>query len=121
MLVGHAEEPLPGHFLAYRLCQTRLASCWFATTRSFNMVACAVVGCSNRSDSCRRKKKPTNKNFFRIPKVVVDSCERSKTLSTNRRTLWLARINRADLDPENPNVRVCGAHFVTGKRLVTLV
>ncbi|KAH7978616.1 hypothetical protein HPB49_006103 [Dermacentor silvarum] len=72
-----------------------------------------VVGCSNRSDSSRRKK-PTNTNFFRIPSIVVDRCERSKTLSTNRRTLWLARINRVDLDPQNPNLRVCGAHFVTG-------
>ncbi|KAH7948768.1 hypothetical protein HPB49_002138 [Dermacentor silvarum] len=78
------------------------------------MVFCSVVGCSNRSDSSRRKKKPTNTNFFRIPRIVVDRCERSKTLSTNRRTLWLARINRADLDPQNPNLRVCGAHFVTG-------
>ncbi|KAH7981419.1 hypothetical protein HPB49_023992 [Dermacentor silvarum] len=45
--------------------------------------------------------------------IVVDGCERSKTLSTNRRTLWLARINRAYLDPQNLNLRVCGAHFVT--------
>ncbi|KAH7959681.1 hypothetical protein HPB49_013038 [Dermacentor silvarum] len=72
------------------------------------------VGCYNRSDSSRRKNKPTNTNFFRISRIVVDRCERSKTLSTNRRTLWLARINRADLDPQNPNLRVCGAHFVTG-------
>ncbi|KAH7979117.1 hypothetical protein HPB49_008260 [Dermacentor silvarum] len=78
------------------------------------MVFCSVVGCSNRSDSSRRKKKPTNTNFFRIPRIVVNRCERSKTLSTNRRTLWLARIIRADLDPQNPNLRVCGAHFVTG-------
>ncbi|KAH7966938.1 hypothetical protein HPB49_020806 [Dermacentor silvarum] len=77
------------------------------------MVFCSVVGCSNRSGSSRRKKKPTNTNFFRIPRIVVDRCERSKMLSTNRRTLWLARINRADLDPQNLNLRVCGAHFVT--------
>ncbi|KAH7965223.1 hypothetical protein HPB49_004768 [Dermacentor silvarum] len=76
------------------------------------MVFCSVVGCSNRSDISRRKKKPTNTNFFRIPRILVDRCKRS-TLSTNRRTLWLARINRADLDPQNPNLRVCGAHFVT--------
>ncbi|XP_077498994.1 uncharacterized protein LOC144112615 [Amblyomma americanum] len=78
------------------------------------MVLCAIVGCSNRSDSSRRKKKPTNTNFYRIPRIIADKCERSKTLSTNRRTLWLSRIKRADLDPDNPNFRVCGAHFTTG-------
>ncbi|KAH7965417.1 hypothetical protein HPB49_007511 [Dermacentor silvarum] len=76
------------------------------------MVFCSVVGCCNRSDSSRRKK-PTNTNFFRIPRIVVDRCERSKTLSTNRHTLWLVCNNRADLDPQNPNLRVCGAHFMT--------
>ncbi|KAH7948690.1 hypothetical protein HPB49_017641 [Dermacentor silvarum] len=75
------------------------------------MVFCSVVGCSNHSDSSRRKKKPTNTNFFRIPRIVVDRCERSKTLITNRSK---SRINRAYLDPQNPSLRVCGAHFVTG-------
>ncbi|KAH7948908.1 hypothetical protein HPB49_003397 [Dermacentor silvarum] len=70
--------------------------------------------CSNRSDSSRRMKKPTNTNFFRIRRIVVDMPERSKTLSSNRRTLWLARINGADLDPQKPNLLVCGADFVTG-------
>ncbi|KAH7964802.1 hypothetical protein HPB49_001459 [Dermacentor silvarum] len=77
------------------------------------MVFYSVVGCSNRSGSSRRKKKPTNTNFFRIPRIIVDRCERAKTLGTNRRTLWLARINRADLDLQYPNLRVGGAHFVT--------
>ncbi|KAH7974834.1 hypothetical protein HPB49_020260 [Dermacentor silvarum] len=72
------------------------------------------MGCSNRSDSSRQKK-PTNTNFFRIPRIVVDRCKRSKTLSTSRHTLWLARINRADMDPQNPNLRVGGAHFGTAR------
>ncbi|KAH7986267.1 hypothetical protein HPB49_026052 [Dermacentor silvarum] len=99
MPVGHADAPLPGD------CLLTDAS-----------VSSHLVGCSNSSDSSRRKKKPTNTNFFRIPRIVVDRCERSKTLSTNRRTLWLARINPADLDPQNPNLCVCvgGANFVTG-------
>lgn len=78
------------------------------------MVMCAIFGCSNRSDT-RGRKKPTNSNFFSIPKIVKNQCERTKALSTKRRTLWLARIKRANLDTENRNLRVCGAHFITGK------
>ncbi|KAH7978524.1 hypothetical protein HPB49_005800 [Dermacentor silvarum] len=100
MPVGHADAPLPGHCLLT------------AASVSSHRV---VVGCSNHSDSSRRKKKPTNTNFFRIPRIVVDRYERSKTLSTNQGTLWLARNNRADLDLQNPNLRVCGAHFVTAR------
>ncbi|XP_077516712.1 uncharacterized protein LOC144127609 [Amblyomma americanum] len=102
--------------IAYRRCGSicQLASFLSAFLHSFSMVLCAIVGCSNRSDSSRRKKKPTNTNFYRIPRIIADKCERSKTLSTNRRTLWLSRIKRADLDPDNPNLRVCGAHFTTG-------
>ncbi|KAH7970802.1 hypothetical protein HPB49_015703 [Dermacentor silvarum] len=29
--------------------------------------------------------------------------------------IWLARIKRANLDIENRNLRVCGAHFIAGK------
>ncbi|KAH7933154.1 hypothetical protein HPB49_009447 [Dermacentor silvarum] len=36
-------------------------------------------------------------------------------LSTKRRSLWLARIKRANLDIENRNLRVCGAHFFAAK------
>ncbi|KAH7939282.1 hypothetical protein HPB52_009820 [Rhipicephalus sanguineus] len=78
------------------------------------MVMCAIFGCSNRSDN-RGRKRSTNGHFFSIPKTVENQCERSKALSTKRRSLWLARIKRADLDIENPNLRVCGVHFITGK------
>ncbi|KAH7956911.1 hypothetical protein HPB52_013511 [Rhipicephalus sanguineus] len=63
----------------------------------------------------RGRKRSTNGHFFSIPKTVENQCERSKALSTKRRSLWLARIKRADLDIENPNLRVCGVHFITGK------
>lgn len=76
---------------------------------------CMVFGCSNRSDTCGRKKKKTNSNFFSLPKIVENQCERTKALSTKRRSLWLARIKRANLDIENRNLRVCGAHFIAGK------
>lgn len=78
------------------------------------MVMCAIFGCSNRSDT-RGRKKPTNGHFYSVPKVVENQCERTKALSTKRRGLWLARINRTNFDTENRNLRVCGAHFITGK------
>lgn len=74
------------------------------------MVICAMVGCSNRT--CWAKS--TNRNFFRLPKIVEHQGQRTKELCERRRRLWLARINRSDLN-EGAGVRVCGAHFVMGK------
>ncbi|KAH7978065.1 hypothetical protein HPB49_004353 [Dermacentor silvarum] len=56
----------------------------------------------------------TNSNFS-LPKIVENQCERTKALSTKRRSLWLARIKRANLDIANRNLRACGAHFIAGK------
>ncbi|KAH7932729.1 hypothetical protein HPB49_001787 [Dermacentor silvarum] len=78
------------------------------------MAICAVVGCYNRSKSSSRKES-ANTNLFRLPKVVEWQDERTKALSSKRRSLWLARIKRADLKGDLPNIRVCGAHFVTGR------
>ncbi|KAH7937600.1 hypothetical protein HPB49_013542 [Dermacentor silvarum] len=47
-------------------------------------------------------------------RIVENQCERTKALSTKRRSLWLARIKRANLDIENRNLRVCGAHSIAG-------
>ncbi|KAH7973927.1 hypothetical protein HPB49_007081 [Dermacentor silvarum] len=59
------------------------------------------------SDTRGRKKLP-NSNFFSLPKIVENQCERMK-----RRSLWLARIKRVNI--ENRNLRVCGAYFIAGK------
>ncbi|XP_077544657.1 uncharacterized protein LOC144157762 [Haemaphysalis longicornis] len=75
------------------------------------MVICAIVGCSNRT--CWTKS--TNKNFFRLPKVIEHQGDRTKELCVKRRSLWLARINRADLNTKRTGIRVCGAHFVKGR------
>lgn len=83
------------------------------------MAICAVVGCCNRSKSSWRKES-ANTNLFRLPKVVEWQGERTKALSSKRRSLWLARIKRADLKGDLPNIRVCGAHFVTGKPALLL-
>ncbi|KAH7932879.1 hypothetical protein HPB49_004145 [Dermacentor silvarum] len=70
---------------------------------------------SDETSDSRRRKKTTNSNFFSLPKIVENQRERTKALSTKRRSLWLARIKRANLDIENSNLRVCGAHFIAGK------
>ncbi|XP_049527542.1 uncharacterized protein LOC125947190 [Dermacentor silvarum] len=43
------------------------------------------------------------------------SCDRTRTLNAKRRSLWLARLRRADLDTNRADIRVCGAHFVSGR------
>ncbi|KAH7980577.1 hypothetical protein HPB49_017295 [Dermacentor silvarum] len=79
------------------------------------MAICAVVGCCNRSKSSSRKES-ANTNLFRLRKVVEWQDERTKALSSKRRSLWLARIKRADLKGDLPNIRVCGAHFRAARR-----
>ncbi|KAH7960287.1 hypothetical protein HPB49_018521 [Dermacentor silvarum] len=41
-----------------------------------------------------------------VTMIAENQCERTKALSTKRRSLWLARIKRANLDIENRNLRV---------------
>ncbi|KAH7934242.1 hypothetical protein HPB49_023690 [Dermacentor silvarum] len=50
-----------------------------------------------------------------VTMIVENQCERTNALRTKRRSLWLARIKRANLDIENRNLRVCGAHFIAAK------
>ncbi|XP_077557467.1 uncharacterized protein LOC144172728 [Haemaphysalis longicornis] len=75
------------------------------------MVICAIVGCSN--PTCWTKS--TNKNFFRLARVIEHQGDRTKELCVKRRSLWLARINCADLNTKRTGIRVCGAHFVKGR------
>ncbi|XP_047221977.1 uncharacterized protein LOC124868593 [Girardinichthys multiradiatus] len=70
---------------------------------------CLIVGCVARGGRDPR-------SFFRLPAVIENQCEKTKTLSTQRRLLWLNRISRADLGGLNlTHARVCSAHFLTGK------
>ncbi|XP_077512034.1 uncharacterized protein LOC144122962 [Amblyomma americanum] len=110
----HDPTPLRAHWSG----RGSASSCCFPRVRkrcSLSMVNCAVVGCSNRSDVTGRKKRPTSARFFSLPKVIENQCERTKTLSAQRRRLWLARIKRANFNHESPNVRVCGVHFIKGE------
>ncbi|KAH7939625.1 hypothetical protein HPB52_015312 [Rhipicephalus sanguineus] len=53
--------------------------------------------------------------LFRLPKAVKWQDARTKALSSKRSSLLASRIKRADLKGDSPNIRVCGAHFVTGR------
>jgi len=71
---------------------------------------CAIVGCSNRAD------RDKTKSFYRLPSIISHQGEKTYELSKERRAVWLARIKREDLQPENyPYTRVCSDHFVCGK------
>jgi hypothetical protein len=72
---------------------------------------CVVFGCTNRST-------PGNSDlkFFDLPKVIVSQGKRTEELTTERRRLWLARINRAKFkpDPSKRHYKVCSKHFISG-------
>ena len=71
---------------------------------------CAIVGCSNRIG--RNK----DKSFYRLPKIITHQGNDAKLYSEERRTVWLARISRADITKEKlKNIRVCSDHFISGE------
>lgn len=53
-------------------------------------------------------------SFYRIPAVIHNQGPKWKLLSSDRRTSWLAAINRGDWTP-NDLSRVCSEHFLSGK------
>ncbi|KAL5011769.1 hypothetical protein ScPMuIL_010320 [Solemya velum] len=74
---------------------------------------CVVWGCTNRADAGA-----TKKQYFDIPKVIYSQGTETEKLSSERRNLWLARINREgfDPDPTKRHYKVCSDHFITGKK-----
>ncbi|XP_077552555.1 uncharacterized protein LOC144167036 [Haemaphysalis longicornis] len=79
------------------------------------MVYCAIVGCSSRTQTKKKKTESNSKDpdFFKVPKVRTSECEKTKLLSEKRRREWLARINRpGTMDPDK--YRVCSRHFLSG-------
>ncbi|CAL9704922.1 unnamed protein product [Knipowitschia caucasica] len=73
---------------------------------------CIVWGCTNRA-GCGDVKR----GFFNLPKVITSQGSETERLSRERRTLWLARINREGFnpDPKKRHYKVCSDHFITGK------
>ena len=74
----------------------------------YDMVyVCCVVGCTNR------RVKNGLITFHQIPAVVTNRGEEAFTLSSRRRVLWLAKINRKGWTPSE-YTRICSVHFVKG-------
>ncbi|CAN8004475.1 unnamed protein product, partial [Ixodes hexagonus] len=67
------------------------------------MVGCSVKNCTNRSGCKARRDRNTveKAKFFRLPKVLSRNCERTLELSEKRRSLWIARINRPEMIPND--------------------
>ncbi|XP_046873681.1 uncharacterized protein LOC124466062 isoform X2 [Hypomesus transpacificus] len=71
---------------------------------------CRVAGCTNRTD---REK---HLEYYRLPKVIKNQGEECQRLSEERRRLWLTKLNQ-DLRGKNlDNIRICSAHFLSGKK-----
>ncbi|XP_061180824.1 uncharacterized protein LOC133189472 [Saccostrea echinata] len=72
---------------------------------------CVVWGCTNRS-----KAGDSSLRFYDIPKVIEHQGIQTKELTSERRRIWLARINRADFlpDPSKRHFKVCSDHFIQG-------
>lgn len=71
-----------------------------------------MFGCNNNSNKNR------GVGFYLIPKIISWQCSKTYNLSSERRTLWLKRINRRNFSEKTiEGSRVCGAHFVSGKFL----
>jgi len=76
---------------------------------------CVVWGCTNRSGV-----EDSTKKFYNIPKVITHQGRKvTEELSSERRLLWLSRINRANFnpDPNKKHYKVCSDHFISAKYL----
>ncbi|XP_033758965.1 uncharacterized protein LOC117341219 [Pecten maximus] len=62
---------------------------------------CVVWGCTNRADP-----DTTKRQYFNIPKVINHQGTKTERLSTERRNLWLARINRDGFNPEMASTQI---------------
>ncbi|KAH9382097.1 hypothetical protein HPB48_022224 [Haemaphysalis longicornis] len=80
------------------------------------MVHCAIVGCNSRTQTKAQKQKSWKENpgFFKVPKVRRNECQKTQTLSEERRREWIARIIRTGIAADPDKYRVCSRHFVSG-------
>ncbi|KAL1445660.1 hypothetical protein MTO96_044889 [Rhipicephalus appendiculatus] len=84
------------------------------------MVYCAVVRCKSRTYTTAEKEKAkqrnqdlTNFRFFKIPKVRVHECGKTRQLSERRQREWIARLNRKGVANNPHKYKVCCRHFIS--------
>ena len=70
---------------------------------------CRVIGCHNRSD------RETQLQFYRLPKVIKNQGIECEKLSEERRRLWIASLQQNFSGKNLENIRICSAHFVSGR------
>ena len=70
---------------------------------------CRVKGCTNRKD---REK---HLYFYVVPKIESRQGEKHRKLCEERRRKWLAFLNQDFTGNNLANIRICSAHFSTGK------
>ena len=71
---------------------------------------CLIVGSSND------KNKRPDLSFCRVPKIIASQGDHTESLTTERRTRWLAAISHDDLTEKIlEHDRVCGIPFHSGK------
>ena len=72
------------------------------------VTSCCVAGCNSKRNSPEAR-------FFRFPSVLKNDKD-SISLSKRRRELWIARINRKELNESTlAEQRVCNKHFIRGQ------
>lgn len=72
---------------------------------------CNVEGCHNRSE----EDVGIERHYYRLPAIIRNQGTECELLSSERRRLWLARLNQDFTGKNLANVRVCSDHFVNGK------
>ncbi|XP_041354152.1 uncharacterized protein LOC121371985 [Gigantopelta aegis] len=73
---------------------------------------CNVEGCHNRSQTDKENKK----HYYRLPAVIRNQGKECENLSSDRRRLWLSKLNQ-NMDGKNlSNVRICSEHFINKKK-----
>ena len=70
---------------------------------------CRVLGCHNRSD------RESGRQYYRLPEIITREGEKTQQLSSERRRLWLAKLNQDFKGKNLKNIRVCSDHFVMSK------
>ena len=58
------------------------------------MPVCGIYGCSNRPNIQKEF------SYFKVPKILTNQGDKTRELSSERRRLWKAAINRKDIQSE---------------------